>query len=113
MTYKDIQLDRGTQKKLTAALEAMGDTALRNHKDVGMKKVRSARGVPHVIIKIRNNLYSVCWFWQRGFYRVFYPYPSPEHETQQRRDFKTPQELAAFFLAEVNREKADAREATE
>lgn len=102
MTYADIQLDRATAKKLQAVLTAMGNSDLRNNKDVGVQKRRSQRGVPHVLVKVKDATYSVCWFWQRRFYRVFFPFPSDD-APQTRYDFTTPDEVSTFFLEQANR----------
>lgn len=99
----DSDFDKPTQTRLQAVLNVMAKTELRTNPDVGFRKARSERGVPHIIIKVGATAYSVCWFWQRRIYRVFTPYPSLG-AAQERFDFAHPGAVTDFFCAQVTLE---------
>ena len=54
----------------------------------------SRRKVPHIILQLRTETYSVCYFGNDKFYRVFYPYPS---STQEQHNCQTPEEVIEFI----------------
>jgi len=55
----------------------------------------SKRGVPHLVIFLGRN-YSIAYFINTQTYRVFYPWPT-YGTVQEKRDFKTSEEVCGFF----------------
>ncbi len=57
----------------------------------------SARGVPHAV-KLGEGSYSVCWFGEGRFYRVFWPYPSEYGQRPvTKTDFATVAEVVWYL----------------
>jgi len=56
----------------------------------------SAKGVPHVIVKVKNTVYSLCWFNKIKKWRLFFPY-GDKSIAQTRFDFDT-NNIIRFFM---------------
>jgi len=58
----------------------------------------SRHGVPHVIVKVGNTVYSACYFGSTNTWRVFYPYPS---DNQHKITFKSSEEAIKFIKGAI------------
>jgi len=56
----------------------------------------SKRGVPHLIVWVKNEVYSLCFFGSSKIWRLFHPYPS-YGSSQTRKDFLTIEGVVNYF----------------
>lgn len=78
-----------TNKKYNYIIEV-----LKNVEGVNLQEKISKKGVPLLVVKVKDITHSVCYFGKSNSYRIFFPFPS---EQQERLDLKNQQEVIVYF----------------
>lgn len=61
----------------------------------------SKRGVPHLVVWFKDDLYSLCFFGKSKIWRLFHPYFS-RGGPQTKKDFFTIESIANYFKEASN-----------
>lgn len=75
---------------------------------VGCGRMRwSLRGVPHLLVNVGRQVFSVAYFSGIGHYRVFWPYPA---DCQKRIDLLSAEGVRAFLIRRTPGHRKDKGE---
>ena len=96
--YVQSHSDKPIPESLQEVMELLGGL------DCEFLRFRWSRNdVPHVVLQLHSQTYSVCYFRCSKTYRVFFPYGTMDK--QSKRNFETAQEVVDFIANRKEEQK--------